>query len=390
MPVAAPATTESAPFSVSVVLPVLDEAASIDRVVRSVFEQLEGRGYDPEVLVVDGGSGDDSAERAAEAGARVVSQPIPGYGAACIRGIEEATGDVIVFMDGDGTYDPAVLPRFIEPLRSGYDLVVGTRRNGVVESGAMPGLHLHVLEPLQNHLFRRWSKFDVSDVRSGMRSITRAAVGRLNLTSTGVEFASEMLVRAAHEDMEIVEVAVPFRPRRGRSRRTARQGWAVIRQLLLTGPSSLFLVPGAVLLLLGLLLEVALLPGPVVVGPLSLDFHYMFVGSAASILGLQLIVLGVFSKTWALVREPAYAGRWIERFHRGYRLERGLGAGVALFLLGLVINTAILWSWLASGRGDLFAVRPAVFGLTFMVMGAEVAFASIFLSVLRSERYGRP
>lgn len=385
-----PAPTASDPLKVSVVIPALDEADSIASVVASVVAELDDRGYAHEVLVVAGRSRDDTAAVARNAGARVVAQPIPGYGAACIRGIEEAGGDVLVFMDGDGTYDPAVLPRFIEPLRSGYDVVVGTRRNGQLDDGAIEGVHLHFLEPLQNFLFRRWSRSRVSDVRSGMRSMTRQAARSLDLTATGMEFASEMLVEAAHAGMEIAEVAVPFRPRRGPSRRSAGDSWGVIRHLMLMSPSRLFLGPGLFFLFAGLLLEALLLPGPLRLGRLTLNYHFMFVGSASAILGLQLLVLGLFAKTWALVRRPAFADPWVLAFHRRYTLERGLLVAGGVFLAGVLINGTILHSWLQSGGADFFAVRPAVFGLTLMVMGAEVAFAALFLSVLRTDRFGRP
>src|SRR5690606_13883785 len=221
-------------------------------------------GYAGEVVVCDNGSTDGSAEEAARAGARVVTQSIRGYGAACLRGLEEARGSILVIADGDGTYDLSVLHRFVEPLRAGYDIVLGTRRNGEIERGAMKRVHRHMLEPVQTWLSRRFLHFHVSDVRCGLRSITREARGRLDLGATGMEFASEMLLESARAELKAVEVPVRFQPRpEGVQRRSVGDGWRVARQLLLLSPTRLFLLPGILLLVGGLALEIALLPGPI-------------------------------------------------------------------------------------------------------------------------------
>jgi glycosyltransferase involved in cell wall biosynthesis len=375
---------------VSIVIPCLNESGSIGSVVREAIAALQRLDYAGEVVVCDNGSTDGSAQEAEDAGARVVRQPIRGYGAACLRGVEAARGDYLVIVDGDGTYDVSLLHRFIEPLLAGYDMVVGTRRNGSIRPRAMGKRHRHFLEPVQTALSRRFFNFRVSDVRCGFRSISRDALDKLDLGATGMEFASEMLIEAAKEGLESVEVPVTFHPRAsGASRRSIVDGWRVAGNLLLMSPTRLFLAPGLFLIALGLALEAVLLPGPLRLGRLTMDFHFMFVGGAMAILGTQLVLLGIYAKTWVLVNEPEAADPWIRRFHLHYTLERGVAAGGLLFGAGLAINVWILADWLTAGAGVLFAVRPAMLALTLMVVGAELAFAAFFVSVLRASHFGR-
>lgn len=376
---------------VSIVIPCRNEAATIGTCVREAFAALARCNYAGEVVVCDNASTDDSVGEAERAGASVVRQSIRGYGAACLRGLETARGSNILLVDGDGTYDFAELHRFIEPLRSGYEIVLGTRRNGDIKPGSMSATHGQLLEPVQTYLLRRFFRFRVSDVRCGMRGIQRAALDRLTLGATGMEFASELLVEAARAQLRAVEVPVTFHPRiEGDQRRSVGDGWRVARYLLLLSPTQLFLVPGLLLLLLGLGLELALLPGPLRIGGLTLDYHIMFVGGALAILGLQVVLLGVYAKTYALVHDTRFADRWISRFHFLYTLERGVALGGLIFGAGLIINVSILSTWLASAApGSLFAVRPAMLALTLMVLGAEIIFAAFFLSVLRAAGFGR-
>jgi len=375
---------------VSIVIPCRNEAGSIGGCVREAFDALAAGGYDGEVIVCDNASTDSTAEEAERAGARVVRQPIRGYGAACLRGMEEARGRYLVVVDGDGTYDLTVLGRFVEPLRAGYELVLGTRRNGDIQAGSMGAAHGHVLEPAQTWLLRHFFRFRVSDVRCGLRAIERSALDRLDLGATGMEFATEWIVEAARARLRTVEVPVTFRPRLASApRRSVHDGWRVVRYLLLLSPTQLFLVPGAVLLLLGLTLELALLPGPLRIGSITLDYHFMFIGGAIAILGLQVVLLGFYARTWALVHDAAWADDWIRRFHLRYSLERGVALGGLLLGAGLIINARILGEWLAAGRGMLFAVRPAMLALTLMVLGAEIIFAAFFISLLRGAAFGR-
>ena len=377
-------------YDVSIVIPCRDEQATIGEAVRQARAACDGCGYAAEIVVCDNGSTDESARVAAEAGARVVHQSIRGYGASCLRGLEEAKGRFLVLADGDGTYDLRFLNRFVEPLRAGYDLVIGTRRNGQMLPRAMSHRHRHLLEPLQNWLARRFFPFHVSDVRCGMRSVARDVLPRLDLGAVGMEFASEMLLEAARVELRVVEVPVRFQARPdGVPRRRLRDGWRVARQLLLLSPARLFFVPGFLLLLLGLGLEVALLPGPLHLGRLTLDYHVMFIGGALAMFGFQVLLLGIYAKTYTLVQGAGLDEPWIRQFHLHYTLERGVFLGALVFLTGFFVNVGILVSWLLSGAGLLFAVRPALLALTLMVLGGEVVFASFFLSLLRGSGFGR-
>jgi glycosyltransferase involved in cell wall biosynthesis len=377
---------------ISIVIPCLNEVATVAVCVDAARDALRKGGWSGEVIVSDNGSTDGSILAAQEAGAKVVRQPIRGYGAAVLRGFEVAQGEILVVMDGDNTYDLTELSRFTEPLRVGYDMVLGTRRNGVIHRGAMRKRHRHFIEPIQAWLCQRCLSLRVSDVRCGLRSIRREALDRLSLGSTGMEFASEMVIEAARIGLSTVEVPVSFHPRTSEQpRRSMGDGWRVARQILLISPSQLFMIPGVLLMLVGAGLELALLGGPVRLGSrLTLDFHMMFVGGGMAMLGSQLLLLGIYAKTWSLVTQEGIADAWIRWLHLHYTLERGLVAGGCLFVVGLLVNAHILFTWMSSGMGgDLFAVRPAILALTLMVLGAEVVFASFFLSVLRGTRFGR-
>jgi hypothetical protein len=300
-----------------------------------------------------------------------------------------------VFVDGAGTYDLSILHRFIEPLRAGYALVVGTRRNGAMGPGSMSWFHRHVLEPLQTHFLRQRFGFPVSDVRCGLRAIRRDTMVALGVGATGMEFASDMLISAAQAGLEAVEVPVQFIPRvHGAPRRRAADSWRVLRQLLLLSPSILFLGPGLVALVLGLALELALTPGPVHLSSgLVLDYHFMFAGSALAMFGFQLVLLGLYARTYALMQSDlAVTDPWMARFHHVYTLERGVLVGTAVSALGFAIVGRLLADYLQLGaaqHGAFFGVRPAVLALTLLMLGGETIFASFFLSLLRNGEYGR-
>lgn len=380
----------AAPPLVSVIVPALNEAATIGEVVRSARAAMERCGYQGEIIVVDSDSADATRDIALRSGARVL-QSSAGYGNACRAGLAAASGDYLVLVDGDGTYDVSPLHRFIEPLRAGADLVVGTRRNGLIHPGAMAGWHRHVLEPLQTYLLRRKLDVHCSDVRSGMRALRRDALDQLDLSARDMSLAPEMIRQAWSRGLEILEVPVPFHPRPGgHARRTSADGWVVVRDILLTSPLGLFMFPGLALLALGLATELTLLGGPVDVGPFRMDYHFMFVGGAAAIFGLQLVLLGLSSATYVLVHDPAFAGPRIRAFHRAYTLERGTLVGLGFMLIGASILFWLGAEWLAGGMGDFFAVRQAMAATTLLILGGEILFGSFLLSLFRKGVYDVP
>ncbi len=374
---------------VSVVMPCLNEAASVARCVAQARAALERAGLSGEVVVADNGSEDGSPALAADAGARVVHATTRGYGAAYLEGLKAARGHYLVLGDADGTYDFAAVPAFVAELREGHDLVLGSRFAGQILPGAMPWLHRYVGNPVLTGILGLFFGQRVSDAHCGMRALTRDALDRMRLRTSGMEFASEMIAMASRQGLTVGEIPITYHPREGESKlRSFRDGWRHLRFMLLLSPTPLFLVPGLAAIALGLAGILALLPGPIRVGALSFDFHFMFVASALAILGVQLVVLGLAAKTWARSEELVRGDRWLRFLDRWFTLERGLLLGLGVLAAGVGINAKILVDWLAAGRGELFAVRPALAGLTLLVVGAQLAFGSFFISVIRDDARG--
>jgi hypothetical protein len=364
-------TTLREPIAVSIVMPCLNEEATLAPCIAKAREGLHRLGVSGEVVVADNGSTDRSVAIALEQGARVVRVPQRGYGNAYRAGIAAARGRVIVIGDSDDTYDFTRVDELVRPLERGADLVLGSRLKGTIEPGAMPWLHRYVGNPALSAILNLFYGTGVSDTHSGLRAFRRETYDRLGLTTTGMEFASEMIIAAGKLGLRIAEVPIAYRPRAGESKlRSFRDGWRHLRLLLLYSPTYLFTVPGLALAVLGLVMLAALLGGPVRVGSMFFDFHFMFVGSLLAILGTQVALLGLF--TTSLRATP----RW-------FTLERGLVAGLLPFAAGLALNVSILVRWVATHYGPLSAVRPAVVGLTLMIVGAQLAFSSFYLDVLR-------
>ena len=374
--------------AVSVVMPCLNEAATVAACVRQARDAMAAAGLAGEVVVADNGSDDGSADIAERAGARVVQARVRGYGAAYLQGIGAARGRFIVMGDADGTYDFSLVPAFVEKLREGNDLVLGSRFQGEIRPGAMPWLHRYLGNPLLTGILGLFFGQRVSDAHCGMRALTREANDRLQLRTTGMEYASEMVAMAIRRGLTVAEIPIVYRPREGESKlRSFRDGWRHLRFMLLLSPTPLFLLPGFLAMLVGVAGLAVLFPGPRHVAGMTFDFHFMFVASALAILGTQLVVLGLAAK--ALTRAELRIGdRSLALLDRWFTLERGLVAGFVLLLVGLAINALILVSWLAAGRRELFAVRPALVGLTLLVVGAQLVFGSFFISVVREDARG--
>jgi len=371
---------------VSVVMPCLNEAASVARCVETARAAMARAGLTGEVVVADNGSTDGSAELAERAGARVVHATPRGYGAAYLAGIAAARGRFFVLGDADGTYDFDTVPEFVAALERGSDVVLGSRFAGTILPGAMPWLHRYVGNPVLTGILGLFFGQRVSDAHCGLRAMTRAAAERMRLRTSGMEFASEMVAMALRQGLTVSEIPIVYHPREGESKlRSFRDGWRHLRFMLLLSPTPLFLLPGLLAIVVGLAGLLVLLPGPVRLGGLTFDFHFMFVASALAILGVQLVVLGLAAKTFARAERIVRGDRWLGFLDRWFTLERGLLAGLVVLAAGLAVNARILLHWLAAGRGELFAVRPALVGLTLLVVGAQVVFGSFFISVLRDD-----
>lgn len=373
---------------VSVVIPCLNEAQGIGKCVDKAFKAICDMNVAGEVVVVDNGSSDGSAEIAAKAGARVVHERRRGYGAAYLRGFREARGKYLVMGDGDDSYDFLDIPRFIQPLQTGVaDMVMGTRLKGNILPGAMPWTHRWIGNPVLSGILRLFFRTPISDAHCGMRSFSRQAYNRMHLRTQGMEFASEIVVSALRERLRIREVPISYHPREGVSKlRSISDAWRHLRFMLIYSPSYLFQVPGLLLLILGGLIVIALARGPAELFGRRWDFHVLLFGALAVILGYNFVLFDIFAKTFSMGAGLARPNRWLRTLMESFTLERGLLAGGVLLLAGLSLEAKITWDWIRSGYGELMAIRGVVIGMTAMVVGAQTVFASFLLSLLLVRR----
>jgi glycosyltransferase involved in cell wall biosynthesis len=379
-------SAREASCQVSVVMPCLNESETVGACVTTALKTLRQLRISGEVVVVDNGSNDGSAEIARCAGARVVTESRRGYGCALRRGVAEAKAPFIIMADADDSYDLSDLERFVDGLRRGYDLVMGSRSLGSIEPGAMPWLHRRIGNPGLSRILKLFFRGKVSDPHCGMRAFTKNAYSRMQLSSTGMEFASEMVIKAVLGGMPISEVPITLR-RDGRMKhrphlRSFRDGWRHLRYMLLLSPTYLFLIPGAVCTILGLIPLVMLRHGSESISSMTFDYHYMILGSLLTILGFQAIMTGLFAKAYCHAARLYAPDPILEAFRRHFTLERGLMLGAVLLLAGFGLDANILISWLRSGMGALGAIRPATEASTLMIIGAQIIFSSFFLSLL--------
>lgn len=377
--------TQSEQPEISFVLPCLNEEEAIGGCIEGIREIIRRQELSAEILVVDNASTDRSAEIALAKGARVVYQPVRGYGNAYLKGFAEARGTYIVMADADNTYDLSEVNYFLEPLRSGYDLVIGNRFAGGMAKGAMTFSHRYIGNPILSGILRLFFQTTVRDAHCGMRAFTRNAYLRMRLRTGGMEFASEMVINAAKAGLKITERPTSYSPRIGDSKlHTVRDGWRHLRFMLLYSPTHLFLVPGTILLLLGLAVEAVLTPGPLSLLGHTWDVHTMLLASVVALLGVQIVMLGLFARFFSLTEELDGERDAILQFiSRSFSLERGLLLGGCIFAVGFASDAFVLGSWVANGMGQLALIRPTVIGSTFLAIGAEIIFGSFFLSFLQ-------
>jgi glycosyltransferase involved in cell wall biosynthesis len=376
----------------SVVLPCLDEAETLATCVSKAQRSMKEQGIDGEVVVADNGSTDGSQEIARRLGARVIDVPVKGYGSALLAGIAAASSEFVVMADADDSYDLSQLEPFVEALRGGADLVMGNRFLGGIERGAMPKLNRYVGNPVLTRLGRLLFRSPSGDFHCGMRAFRRSRILALGLRTAGMEFASEMVVRATLAKFEIVEVPVTLSPD-GRSRpphlRPWRDGWRHMRFLLLYSPRWLFLYPGIALMLAGTILGIALLAGPVHIGSVGLDVNAFVYCAVAVIIGFQAVTFSVFARAFGASAGLLPPSKNMERIFRIVTLEVGLVVGLALLLsgIGLSIYTVAFWSGRSFGAlSTSSTIRLVVPAATLMILGLETVLASFFLSILGINR----
>lgn len=371
---------------VSVVIPCLNEAESIGQCVITAQRVLGEHHLDGEVIVVDNGSDDGSGRLAALAGARVVDEPRRGYGSAYQAGFAEARGDYIVMIDADLTYDFEEIPRFIRELDEGAQLVMGNRMNDV-QPGAMPLLS-RIGNPLMSRFLNLLFRTPVSDTWCGLRALRRDVLPVLALQATGMEFASEMVIRAARRGLEIREVPIALHPREGESKLSPlRDGWRSLRLTLVYHPNFLFLLPGALIGGIGVFLMTLALAHASLFGHVFL-IHTLIGGSMLVVVGTQLVGFGLCGRAYAVYQlgdsDPPF-----ERWGSRVKLEHGLLLGLALIAAGLAVGGVVVAHWIARGLGSLAEERITILAATLVIVGVQVFFTSFLLSLLGLRRRGR-
>jgi hypothetical protein len=374
--------------SVSVVMPCLNEEETVGACVTKAVGWLERRGIPGEVLVVDNGSTDRSVEIAEAAGARVIHERRRGYGQAYLRGFAEARGDYIVMGDSDDTYDFSDLDALIAPLDRGADMVLGNRFAGGIANGAMPWAHRYIGSPIINLVIRLFFGTRIGDSQSGLRAFRRQVTDQLGLRSSGMELASEMIVSASRAGLTITEVPAPYAIRRGESKlNTVRDGWRHLRYLLLAAPDFLFTLPGAMLVVLGVVATILSLASPsgVAIGPVT--WRPVFAGTILLAIGVNAMLFGVIAKLYGVSHGLMREDRWARVYRRWFRLEVLLALAAALFVAGLVMELLLFGAWTTSA----VAVRGlslAALAQTLMIVGAELGLAGFLVVTVDSSGGG--
>jgi glycosyltransferase involved in cell wall biosynthesis len=383
---------ESDAVEVSIVMPCLDEAESLGICIEKARDALQALGIIGEVIVADNGSSDGSQAIARGLGARVVDVEAKGYGSALLGGITAACGEFVIMGDADDSYDFSAIGPFVEKLRQGYDLVMGNRFAGGIRPGAMPALHRYLGNPVLSRVGRLFFNSPVGDFHCGLRGFRKAAIERLDLRTTGMEFASEMIVKATLMDLRITEVPTTLSPAR-RTRqphlRTWRDGWRHLRFLLLYSPRWLFLYPGAFLMLAGLVVGGWLIPGPRRIGGVGFDVHTLLFAAGAIIIGFQSVVFAFFTKIFAISEGLLPEDPRLTKAFKYITLETGLAAGSLLVVAGLAGSLYAFLHWSLGSFGVLDVTRTlriVIPSLTALMLGSEVILSSFFLSVLGMSR----
>jgi glycosyltransferase involved in cell wall biosynthesis len=369
-------------------MPCLNEAETVATCVRKARGFLERMGIDGEVLVADNGSTDGSPELALQAGARVVPVARKGYGSALMGGINVASGRFVIMADADDSYDFSQLDAFVDGLRAGNTMVIGHRFRGGIRRGAMPFLHRYLGNPVLSFAGRLLFSSRIGDFHCGLRGVDRAAVLQLGLHAPGMEFASEMIVKATLAGWRIAEVPTVL-SLDGRSRaphlRSWRDGWRHLRFLLMMSPRWLMLYPGTFLIGIGIAAELAILHGPIVIEGVGFDIHTMLYAAGATILGVQLVLFSLLARTVGVLKNVLPMSPPLARFLRVFTVERGILTGLSLGLLGLGLAVYSLENWAHTRLAALdpaTMMRIAIPSVTLMLAGAEIVFASFLLGFI--------
>jgi len=375
-------------ISLSIVMPCLNEAETLETCIIKAKEFLNKQSLSGEIIIADNGSTDGSQTIAENAGAKVVHVPVKGYGSALMGGIAAAQNEFIIMGDADDSYDFGALEPFVNALQKGADLVMGNRFKGGIMHGAMPFLHRYLGNPILSWLARIFFNSDIGDFHCGLRAFRKKSILSLNLQTTGMEFASEMVVKATMHNLVIVEVPTVLHPD-GRSRpphlRTWSDGWRHLKFLLLYSPRWLFLYPGIFLICLGILISALLVPGPVHIGKYELDINTLMYASLMILTGTQSILFSVFTYVFGVNTGLIPPDPTTKKILKSLELERGLFISLGMILIGLLTSIGALIYWGENQFGNIepsYSMRFVIPGAVLFALGIQVFFSSFFLDIL--------
>ena len=376
-------------YELTILMPCLNEAETLETCIKKAQTFLATNNVNGEILIADNGSTDGSREIAAKAGARVVPIKQRGYGAALIGGCEAALGKYVIMGDADDSYDFLNLMPFLEKLREGYELVMGNRFKGGIAKGAMPPLHQYIGNPVLSFIGRLFYKSDIGDFHCGLRGYNTESIRKLGLQTVGMEYASEMVVKATLYKLKIAEVPTTLSPD-GRSRaphlRSFHDGWRHLKFLLMHSPSWLFLYPGIIFTAIGVVLMGFLVASTINIGSVGFDINTLLYASAMIMIGVNLILFNVFTRTYAEVSGFIPVK---EKKNRFLTVDRGIFIGFLLFFTGFLLTIVALVGWNKSGYGELnpqLMMRLTIPAVTAMVVGIQVLFGSFFIGILKIKR----
>jgi len=361
---------------ISVVLPCRNEEKTIGICIKKIRQVLEGRDYE---IIVSDSSHDNSANIAEKEGAIVVKHNKEGYGNACIEGFKQAKGEILIMGDADNTYDFLEIPKLLKYIDN-YDLVMGRRK--FIHKGAMPLLHKYIGNPFLSSVLSLFFHKSIKDTHSGLRVIKKKAFEKLNLRTGGMEFASEMIIKAIKNNLKIKETPIHYYKREGISKlETFSDGWKHLRFMLLYSPFFLFLMPGLFVFLLGFFLMGFLYFDLIAIGSFRLFYHPMFAASLGMIIGYQLMIFALFAKTYTTTH-LGEKSRLVTMINKYMTIERASLIGILVILLGLITGISIVVKWFNTGFGELQEIKNSIIAITLIILGIQTIFSSFMLSIL--------
>ena len=371
---------------VSAVMPCLNEEETLAVCIEKAQRCFAALGIPGQVVVADNGSTDGSVAVAQRLGVKIVHERIKGYGAALMAAIDAADGEIIVMADADDSYDWEAIGPFIEKIRAGYELVVGNRFKGGIRPGAMPTLHRYFGNPLLSFIARTVYRVPIGDFHCGMRAFTKAAYRRMGLRTPGMEFATEMVAAAAQQGLRIAEIPIvlyPDKRNRPPHLRSFRDGWRHLRFIITCAPDYLYILPGAAMFITGVLLQLMLVGGPIAIFGFHLGIHYLALGSMLTLVGLNILNLGVLAKVIMVQMYPNLRSAIAHWVLHSFKLEWGLLTGLLMLMVGTAIDIAILVRWLRTGGGPLEeTVHLSFVATTAVVIGVNLLFGAFLLNLL--------